>query len=365
MNKLRPLAASKNCQRVWIVCTFSIPDTDKVQLIRPSSLLCTCMGETPARLITFFWSAVRHRPDFVGGFHLLVNGLVAAIVAPLVGAQSVYFCGGGPTEVLGGGFRGNQWFGMLGEPDPVIERSLLRSINEFDLVVVKGLRSEKFFRDHGVTVPFVKIAGGIDGSHYEYADEVKRYDLILVGRLIRVKRIDVFLHTVELLARELPTLNVAVVGDGELGSSMQALARELGVDGHVTFAGHQEDVGPWLKQSKVFMLSSDSEGLPMALIEAMLCGLPCVVSDVGDMVEVVEHGVSGYLVEERTPGRYAECAKRILTDETEWKRMSTAARRSAQRLDLGETTRIWDRTLLSIGDQGVGHSVTNDTDRKG
>ena len=65
------------------------------------------VGGTPARLLTFAWLALRERPHVLGGFHLLLNGLVTQLLARLCGARSLYFCGGGPTEVLDGGVNGS------------------------------------------------------------------------------------------------------------------------------------------------------------------------------------------------------------------------------------------------------------------
>jgi glycosyltransferase involved in cell wall biosynthesis len=59
----------------------------------------------------------------------------------------------------------------------------------------------------------------------------------------------------------------------------------LGIDRNVRFAGHQNTVEDWLRKSKVFVLTSDSEGLSLSMMEAMMCGLPAIVSDVGERCE--------------------------------------------------------------------------------
>jgi L-malate glycosyltransferase len=95
---LLPLAASQACRRLTIVTVHPMGAIPKVEVVRPPALLVRLVGGVVARLAVFAWVAMRSRPDVVGGFHLLFNGLVAGIVARLVGARSLYFSVGGPTE---------------------------------------------------------------------------------------------------------------------------------------------------------------------------------------------------------------------------------------------------------------------------
>ena len=71
MNHLRPLVLSESCARATVVSLFPIPETPKVGWIAPPRWLCRMLGETPARLLVFVLTALRQRPDVVGGFHLI------------------------------------------------------------------------------------------------------------------------------------------------------------------------------------------------------------------------------------------------------------------------------------------------------
>src|SRR5262245_15874388 len=95
LNHLRPLANSPACARIWLVSNLSLPTIPKVTNVPVSNGLKRLLGQTPARLLVFVITAIRCRPDFVGGFHLLLNGLSASLVAQLMHSRSIYFCGGG------------------------------------------------------------------------------------------------------------------------------------------------------------------------------------------------------------------------------------------------------------------------------
>ncbi len=343
---LMPLAASSHCARVRVVSIVPIPDMPKVEPVYPPAWLVRAIGSVPARLVVFVSTAVRTRPDVVGGFHLLFNGLLTALVAPLAGAKSLYFCVGGPAEMLGGGVTSeNRLFGRLTRPEKAIERRLLAAVGTFDLVITMGRQAIAFFRDRGVDTRFHVVSGGIDSHRFAPTGVPPAYDLILVARLAPIKQIDVFLHAVACVRRVRPDVTAVILGDGPLMEPLEQLACQLGLQSHVTFAGRQADVDAWLKRSRLFVLTSQSEGLALSMMEAMVCGLPAIVPDVGDLGELVEDGVNGYLVSTPTPEAFAARILDLLADRSRLERFSAAARLAALRYDVSATTRIWDELL--------------------
>jgi L-malate glycosyltransferase len=352
---LRALAMSEHCARVRFVSAQPVPALSNVEAIYPPRWLVRLTGAVAARLATFAWVAFRTRPHLVGGFHLLFNGLVAALVGRLVGSRSLYFCVGGPAEVMDGGIGSeNRLFARLETPDPVMERRLLRAVAACDLVITMGTGAIGFFRERGVDTTFHVVSGAIDTKRFQATDIAPTLDLILVARLVPVKRVDLFLRAVERVRRELPTVTATVVGDGPLRPVLEQLARELGIDRQVAFIGQRPDVEAWLRRAKVFVLTSDSEGLSLSLMEAMLCGLPAVVSRVGDLGDLVKDGINGYLVSDRTPEAFAARLVELLTDSERRAELGRAARRSGERYELGVVRRLWNDILSASGN---GHSA--------
>ena len=342
--QLRPLVLSQKTKRIRMVAETPVPALPKVEPVYPSRRLSRWLGKDVARLLTFVWLGVSTRPDVVGGFHLLVNGMLAILVGRLTGARSLYVCGGGAREAAGGGYAcENKIFGRLGGPDDVIERQLLRAVSQADIVVARGQRTIDFFEKKGVKTRFYIVPAGIDGSRFKPVQGEKKYDLSLMGRLTEIKRVDTYLRAIALVARQLPEVRAAVIGDGPLLASLETLAQELGITGNVDFLGHRDDVDVLLPEARIFVLTSDSEGLSQAMIQAMLCGLPAVVSDVGDLKELIEEGENGYLVKDRTPEAFAEAIMNILeSGEERMALMSVKARESALRCDVVHVAKTWD-----------------------
>lgn len=104
-------------------------------------------------------------------------------------------------------------------------------------------------------------------------------------------------------------LRFCVVGGGPDEKTLRTAIRDHAVEGRFTLLGEREDAWTLLAGFDLFVLSSSTEGLPNALMEAMVAGLPCVCTDVGGCRELVEHGETGYLV---NPGDERELADRIV-----------------------------------------------------
>jgi len=346
---LRPLAMAARCARVRVVSTFPIPPIPKVEAIYPPAWLRRVLGDVPARLLTFAWTALRTRPHFVGGFHLLVNGLLAAFLAPLVGARSIYNCTGGPAELLDGGiWAENRLFGKLDMPDAVVECRLLRAVREFDLLIVRGEGAREVFRKAGVCAPIHVVTGGIDARRFFPARDAPIFDVILVGRLTEVKRVDVFLRAVQIVARQLSPLSACVVGGGSLRDELENLADELGIADRVRFVGQQNDVERWLRRARIFVLTSDNEGLALSLIEAMLCGLPAIESNVGDLPDLVRDGQNGFLVLRGRPEAFAARIMELLSDSRKLTAFSAAARRDALEHEAATVSARWNEILQGL-----------------
>ncbi len=341
-----PMAASREAADICIVTTYGVPPMEKVSAVFPPDWLCRVVGKVPARLIVFCLLAIRRRPDVLGGFHLLINGLVALTVARLVGARSLYFSVGGPMEVLDGGIWGeNRLFALLGAPDAVLERRLLQAIGRFDQVITMGSRAAEYFREHGADTAIDPVPGGIDASRFEADGRSPDVDIVVLGRLVEVKRVDVFLQAVHLASRTLPSIRAVVVGDGDCRDDLQRMVEELGIESNVQLVGRQPCVISWLRRARLFALCSDSEGLALALIEAMMCGLPAVVSNVGELTDLVHDGINGYVVSRRDPAGFAERFVELLSDDQKLADFTAAARQAAMEFELSAIARRWDAVL--------------------
>jgi len=150
-----------------------------------------------------------------------------------------------------------------------------------------GVTGEKI-----VELPNGVETGDVGGrSTYVLGDPAR---LLYVGRLHEQKGLDVLLEAFHRL-RQWYSYNVCldVVGAGPLLGALQSQANRLGISDSVVFWGDREDVPAYLQSADIFILPSRAEGISNALLEAMACGLPVVVSAIPGNTDVIQHGENG------------------------------------------------------------------------
>jgi glycosyltransferase involved in cell wall biosynthesis len=184
-------------------------------------------------------------------------------------------------------------------------------------------------------------------------DTKKRYDLVSVARLAPIKRLDLLIEAVALLKEHFPSIQAVIVGDGTDRDRLERARRDSRVEHQVTLAGFQSDVASYLRASRIFVMTSASEGLPLALIEAMLCGLPAVAPAIGDIEDLVRHGENGYLF---SPGDVAGCSKCIATllASSNLKTMGQAARVSARAYTVEGRVNLWSSWINALAESSPG-----------
>ena len=146
-----------------------------------------------------------------------------------------------------------------------------------------------------------------------------------LGRLEPVKRFDVLLRAMAAVRVPAPTLLV-IAGDGSCRAALESQANALGLSDRTRFLGHRDDVKEIHQALDLYVQSSDSEGIPNAVLEAMAVETPVVATDVGGTNEIIDDGVHGLLVPAADPEALARAIRDTITDAG-----ATAARVRAAR----------------------------------
>jgi glycosyltransferase involved in cell wall biosynthesis len=200
--------------------------------------------------------------------------------------------------------------------------------NRSDHIVAVSTESEKMMRDFGFPSEVISlIPNGLDVDFYIPPDPKARDDLrmqhgyapdefvvLFLGRLIRLKRPDLLLRAFPKVL-EIGDAKCIIVGDGPEMDGLRLLADNLDIAEHVLFTGFASNVRDFYWISDAFVLPSRSEGLPVALLEAMACGLPVVVSRCAGNLEIVTDEYDGLTFEIDNPDHLAKQLKRLQKDD--------------------------------------------------
>jgi glycosyltransferase involved in cell wall biosynthesis len=165
-------------------------------------------------------------------------------------------------------------------------------------LVERGVPSAKVHVVH----PGIELRDASDevraGSAFDAQEEKLKAGLLVgtVARLVDVKDLELLLDAVALLRREMPDVRAVIVGDGPERPRLEYRAADRGLSDTVTFLGRIPRVWALLAQLDVFVLTSEYEGVPISVLEAMAAGVAVVATAVGGLPEAVEDGVTGFLV---------------------------------------------------------------------
>ena len=233
-------------------------------------------------------------------------------------------------------FRENRGFALgdraiasLAHTHIAISRGLARYLQE-----VEGFDGASFQVVHYGIEP--------DGAPRPYSGGVPR--LLCVGRLIPIKGHIVLLRAFAQARRRVPPLQLDIAGRGPLEPALRALAKELGVEDGVRFLGYVAPVQRAIEDAAAVVVPSMGEGFGMVALEAMERARPVVAAEIGGLGELVEDGVTGFLVPPGEAESLADAIVRLVSDLPRAAEMGSAGRRRALEQFLQE--RCTDRTEL-------------------
>ncbi len=315
-----------------VILVIDQPQTpmDGVRFVCPPKWAAKLFSRAGAKAIWMIGAGFVYRPDLYMGYHLAPGGCSALLAARLMGRPACYQMTAGPHEITGGGFKGGGWpWTGLKRPSRLLERLALTVTGEFDLLVVRGSKARDFLISQGVRGK-VKIITGSVADRPAIVQTDRPIDMTFVGRLSPVKQLDQFITILAAVKRELPSVKATIVGDGPLMQDLQDRAQRLELTENIEFLGKREDVDAILAEAKVFILPSKTEGLSIAMAEAMAAGAVPVVADVGELGDLVINGVNGYLVQPNNIDEYTRCVLSLLQDDQARVRCSREAMKTAR-----------------------------------
>lgn len=169
-----------------------------------------------------------------------------------------------------------------------------------------------------------------------------------VGRLSTEKRFDLYLETCAMLAQRLPNARFLLVGGGKQEAALREQAAGLGLDKVLTFTGLTRDMQSVYAGSDLVMLTSDTEGTPHVLLEAMGSGIPVVSTAVGGIPEFITHEEHGLLVPAGDKAALADAAQRIHDDPALRARLIDAGRSVAAQFTVAHMVEGIERVYSSL-----------------
>ncbi len=176
--------------------------------------------------------------------------------------------------------------------------------------------------------------------------------LIAIGRLHSVKGFDILIQAFHQIHNKYPDWHLSILGEGSSRPELEELRAKLQLINRVHLPGQVQNVNAHLHQADIFVMSSRSEGFPMALCEAMACGLPVVSSDCpSGPREIIENGVNGVLVVTENVDELANGLDVLMSDPIKRQKLAQAAPQVLKRFGLEQVMVLWKEAIKQVIDR--------------
>lgn len=260
-----------------------------------------------------FVEAGRGDYDMVASISLLPYGIVALVVGALFGL---------PTHLgiigMDADRHATAWYGAL--PRAAFRR--------FDVVSVPGSAHADALVEMGVERDRIAVlSNAIDTDVYRPAARHAHpeYDFVWVGRFNAEKNPLAFVRALRELHDDGVEFRAVMLGAGPREDRVRDRLARWDIDGRVDLPGWVDDPVEYYRRSAVFVLTSNREGLPLTLLEAMATGVAPVVCPVGSVTDAARHGETAYVVPDPTPAALADAMRTLLEDEQRRSRIAENA----------------------------------------
>lgn len=344
-NILSPLLKSSYINHVYILRDFSGDVVnDKVTYLCPQK-----ESKGKFRHINKVVSGIKYcskyRIDVVIGVLNTPHGYIGKAISSITHIPYIHVTIAGHREFWLGG--------------KLMEKINLTVFKKACMVTVTGQQTLSYLISKGYDKEKIVVLPNLPNQTFMNIDVPKenerRYDIISFSRIDKNKNISLLLKAIFRIKNKY-NVKLVIAGDGSELDNLKEIVKKFRIEEHVEFVGYISNLEDKLRiyqDSKIFVSCSKGEGFPVSLLEAMSCGCVPVVSNVGDIVDVIKHNINGYVfddVDDET--ELTNCLMRLLPDEELINRMSREARKITGNISVENNAKIWDNIFARIATKG-------------
>ncbi|MBR0410344.1 MAG: glycosyltransferase family 4 protein [Eubacterium sp.] len=193
------------------------------------------------------------------------------------------------------------------------------------------------------------IYNQVDERFYHQNENLGKY-ILACGRLSNQKNYPLLLMAFAELLKEFPEEQLRIYGEGTLKEELTTLTKELGIEQSVHFMGFSTDMVSIYRDAKFLVMTSDYEGMPNVILEALASSIPVISTDCpcGGPRMVIKNGVNGYLIPVGDIESLTTNMKRLLNNMEMLYNMKNNAYLSAQRFSSGNVFKMWENFILEV-----------------
>lgn len=316
--KLEPLLRSRDDLEVVVVTDRQGAQRDRLRWVWPGGL-SRVLGRLGGRFMLLLREVWHPKTDIVMAYNVIPHGYFAVLAAKLRGIPVYLHLIAGAADVK---FADNPQLSdnrmVTSSRNPhFYERLAMWSAKHAAKLFVPGGNTEAALLALGIAKEkIVRLHSAVDTTIFHAKSDKRDIDVLVSAQLRSRKRPLFTLQVFRRILDERPQTRFCWLGDGPMHDEFEAELARLRLKDAVIWTT-TNDVAQYYRRARVFLLCSVNEGLSLASMEAMACGMVPVVADCGDMTDVVRPGETGWLLQvEAEPDLYANKTLELLADES-------------------------------------------------
>lgn len=339
-NVLTPILASRVVNQVWVLRDVPAENFDE----RVNYISCGTSG--PVRHLKKIASGIslchKHQIDAILGVLNTPHGYIGRMIGIWTGIPFVYMT-----------IAGHREFWMNGK---CMERIRLNLFRNSSAITVTGHQTLNYLLKKGYEKKRVFVLPNLPNPYFNVLQvenkKIRAYDIVSFSRIDANKNLILLVKTIATLKKRGIAPKVAVAGNGDKLESIIEAAKEYQVNDCFDFLGYISDIHDKVKiytNSTIFISCSKGEGFPVSMLEAMGCGCVPVVSNVGDIADVIVQGENGYVFNDTdNETEVSFLLEKLLNDPDRIAQMRSSVLRIKQEISVEGNGAIWKEILTSI-----------------
>lgn len=338
-SKVEPIARSKKVEAVYVFRESAGDEITGVRYITSPAYVRKI--KVIKHIFEFFqllFFSIKLRPAYINGIYTLPKGMQSTIVAKLIGCKSIVSVIGGIIEIKT--YYKPTWFW---------ESINLWMLRACDIVTTTGAAVTNFLVCHGIAqTKIYELGGSVNTDKFKSCDAAEReIDILFVGYFTELKGPDRVLEVVKMIKPVIPAVKATFLGTGMLMAEIKEKIKRYGLESNISLPGYVPEAGSYFKKSKLLLMPSRTEGLSVAMLEAMSCGCVPVVANVGNMTDAAWHQKNAMVVDEYLDiHSFCSCSLKLLQDEKERLKLASCGEKLvSDKYSVDAQSKIFDALL--------------------
>ena len=340
-----PILKSNKINKLYIIRNSPLPINDK-RIININPLKCFNKVPLFSSIYKFFliiFSILKYPIDLIYAIHMFPHGIIGWLISRLFKKKFVFHLIAYDAELY---YWGKSFSNI--SKKVLIDADYLAINGIFNQIQINSENKKLGFLKQ-LNINFHKLFPGYSSvfpENFFPIEKEKKWDVITITRLYQIKRIDLFIEIIYRVSKRI-AIKCVIIGDGPLLTELKRQVEFKGLSEKIYFLGSipNNKINQYYNKAKIFLLTSENEGLPAVLIEAMLTKICTISSDVGLIPNLIEDGYNGFLYSIENYKKAEDIILKCLSDEILRTNIGNNSRKDALKMSAWNRVNIWNKLL--------------------